>query len=159
MSFRFRLRPFFVALTTVAVCLGTNLGVHRILGFPAGQFDRIWLAAHTLARLPFYLVFAVGGVIVFERRHSCPLSSRLALIGITTAVLWDIVSPWADMTLKTAIVNFKLPTYDSIRLIDISWGVCESIVYAVSWGLVMVAFLLAQKRVTEVHEGLPKSSN
>src|SRR5690606_21914568 len=99
--FRFRLQTLFIVFTAAVVCVGANLAVQRLMGFPVGPFDNTALALYALAHLPFSLVIALGGAILFERRRENARAAGLALAASTTAIAWDIFWPWVDLKFRT----------------------------------------------------------
>lgn len=146
MAFRFRLQTLLIVFTVIVACLGANLTVQRLLGFPGGPFDTTTMALYALSHLPFYTACAIGGMIVFERRRGCMIASGIALTAIGSALTWNILAPWVELVMKNIVVKATPNTNDAVRWISVGLPLIQSIIDAICWTLMLIAFLYASAK-------------
>lgn len=151
----FSLRTLLVVITAVAVYVGFHLGMIRTFhgDFPMnapGFFGMLY-------RLPLFTIWSVAAASIYPRRKRLP-SGNLVLGAILLAFVWLLASPFAQLIFlrlggpSTGNMNF-------MRWYSAAYVVVEGAVEAISWGLILYAYVKASALATAELPSLPPSSS
>lgn len=131
---RFRLQSLILLFTAIAVWLGSLAAAYRL----SGEALRPILLTSSLSRLPVFLVFIAGAVIVLERCQSKALPSRLALVSLGLGIAREALAPIVAIGGMPVLAWFH-SRYGGAW----SYLLASSTLDAIAWGLLLAAFLLA----------------
>ena len=100
--FQFSLLGLLLVITFFGLVLGTIALIGRLTGMGASQ-AMFAVLQRSFFHIPLFLIWSVGGVLIWQRRRRHPQVSRYALLGIcglaAVALLNALFSTWLQGTL------------------------------------------------------------
>jgi hypothetical protein len=133
MSRRFRLKSFILLITATAVWLGSLAAAYRV----SGELLQPILLTSSLLRLPVFLVFVIGAIMVLERREMKELPSRLALASLILGTAREAVAPLVVIG-GMPVLAWIHSRYGGAWIHLFASATLDAFV----WGLLLAAFLL-----------------
>lgn len=143
----FSLRTLLVVITAVAVYIGFHLGMIRSFhGRTALNASGLF---GMLYHLPLFIIWSVVAAHILPVRRKSP-HANLVLVAILLAFVWQLTSPFAQLVfvrfLQSNNSSFQsggasLVSTNVLRWYGSSFAVVEGAVEAISWGLILYAYV------------------